>query len=60
MPECCDCKFYEPSSKDEGECRVLPPIAGTADHGAHSPGEAVWPKVFAGDWCARFERRPGR
>lgn len=64
---CCrDCRFFEPwETEDErtsgiqGECRRKSPAVriGRPTHrrgGEMTPDEAIWPPVYANEWCGEF------
>lgn len=66
-PECRACRFFEawPTDDDRtdgeaGECRRKSPAVriGRPDYrrgGQTTPDEAVWPPVFANEWCGDFQ-----
>lgn len=69
-PACLACRFFEPWPTDDartdgeaGECRRKSPAVriGRPDFrrgGQMSLDEAVWPPVYANEWCGEFQ--PGQ
>lgn len=49
-PRCSDCRFYEPSNKETGQCRRNPPVA------YYNVFGSWWPEVYAGSWCGEFKK----
>lgn len=49
---CRACKFWDPigSDREEGLCRVTPPIINPRSHS--NRGE--WPYTRGGDWCGQY------
>lgn len=66
---CSDCRFFCPWPSDdprtdgvEGECRRKSPAVriGRVNYrrgGVVDPDEAVWPPVYANEWCGDFTLR---
>jgi hypothetical protein len=58
-PRCADCRYWETTDSDIGDCRRAPPGVSTlAPEAAASGGalRAVWPQTATADWCGEFER----
>ena len=58
-PRCADCRYWESTENDAGECRRAPPDVTTFAPEAAASGRvlrAVWPQTSVTDWCGGFER----
>lgn len=52
---CGDCKFFDATTTNYGECHKHAPIAGPPVMGTP---DARFPKITASGWCGEFELRP--
>lgn len=49
---CTDCGFFFPDGKDEGECRVNPPVVAVIDSEAYT----IFPRLHTTKWCSLARR----
>jgi len=50
---CTECYYWISERKNEGECRVNPPIVTTESE----YWKYHWPKTLSTEWCGKFEER---